>query len=191
METEFLTFQKFNERSQALELTQILKNEGLEVEFDDVEKNLDSNFTGNYLNEEFRVKIKSIDFEKATELLHKFYEVELSEIDDDYYLYKFTDQELLDVLKKPDEWGQIDYMLVQKILKQRGKEQNFETINTFQINRLNELKKPDSIEKKWIIIGYISSLLGGILGLIIGWQLKNNKKNNSKWRTSIFLFRAG
>lgn len=42
--------------------------------------------------------------------------------------------------------------------------------------RLQELEKPDENQRPWIIAGYIFALLGGFLGIIIGYFLWTSKK---------------
>jgi len=46
----------------------------------------------------------------------------------------------------------------------------------FRQKRLEDLAQPDKRQIPWIIAGYIFSLLGGFLGLIIGWSLWKMKK---------------
>ncbi len=69
-----------------------------------------------------------------------------------------------------------DYTLAQKILKQRGKSIDKELLNSLKNERLKDLAKPKENQKPWIIAGYIFSLLGGFLGLIIGYSLWTSKK---------------
>ena len=49
-------------------------------------------------------------------------EKEIEVIDDDYYLLSFSDDELIDVVSKSDEWNKFDVSLAKKLLKERGNE---------------------------------------------------------------------
>ncbi|BAO74256.1 hypothetical protein [Winogradskyella sp. PG-2] len=51
-----------------------------------------------------------------------------------------------------------------------------ELLASLKKERLKKLAKPESIQKPWIISGYILSILGGFLGLIIGYFLWTSKK---------------
>jgi len=93
-----------------------------------------------------------------------------------HYLFEFTNEELYEILEKPDEWNYIDYKLAQKILKERGKDINENLLASLKEERVTELSKPERRYSFWIIVGYISSLLGGLLGLAIGWILWTMKK---------------
>ncbi len=65
-------------------------------------------------------------FTRAHAVLEAFYEKQLQEVDPDYYLFAFTDAELLDILSKPDEWGHFDYSGVKLLSHHNGL---FRTVN--------------------------------------------------------------
>jgi hypothetical protein len=100
----------------------------------------------------------------------------LEHVSPDHYLFQFTDQELYDVLGKPDEWNELDYKLSAKILKDRGKEVDEQTIKKLKQDRINALATPERGGDLWIAIGYVSALCGGFLGIFIGWHLSSFKK---------------
>jgi hypothetical protein len=122
------------------------------------------------------VKVKSEDFEAVNELLKENEVKNIEGIEDDYYLYEFTDEELMEILVKADEWSALDYMLAQKILAKRGKNITEKDIAAIKEKRLAELKTAEPPQTTWIILGYIFAFIGGILGLFIGWHLKSHKK---------------
>ncbi|MBL4745664.1 MAG: hypothetical protein JKY08_04790 [Flavobacteriaceae bacterium] len=92
------------------------------------------------------------------------------------YLLQFTNEELYEILLKSDEWGDFDYSLAQKILIQRGKSIDHELLAALKKERIKDLSKPEENQKPWIIAGYIFAILGGFLGLIIGYSLMTSKK---------------
>ena len=169
-------FKKFPTLEQANELKELLKENGIESLLSDNIPPVDVTFTGNTLQNEFEVIIKQYDFKKATEILEKNAENLIDQIDKDYYLFEFTDEELYEILLKSDEWNEFNYTLAQKILKQKGKSVDKELLNSLKNERLKDLAKPEENQKPWIIAGYIFSLLGGFLGLIIGYTLWTSKK---------------
>ncbi len=97
-------------------------------------------------------------------------------VDKDYYLFEFTDEELMEIVSKPDEWGHFDYQLAQKFLRESGKEIKPEVAALLKAQRLNELAKSETVHKYWIYLGYVSALLGGLIGIFIGWTLAYYKK---------------
>lgn len=173
---EFITYKKYNEKDRVESLTRILKDHGIDFEITEDRDSLDSLYGGNHLKNHFYVKIKKEDFTKADSILLDLSEKELGTVDKDHYLYSFTDEELFDVLSKPDEWNEFDYQLSNRILKERGKEINHETIALLRKQRINELAKPDEGHRSWMYAGYIFALLGGLLGIFIGWHLSTFKK---------------
>ncbi len=100
----------------------------------------------------------------------------INEVDRDYYLFEFTDEELYEILLKSDEWSAFDYSLAQQILTDRGKSIDKNLLNSLKNERLKDLAKPEGNQKPWIIGGYTFAILGGFLGLIIGYFLWTSKK---------------
>jgi hypothetical protein len=77
---------------------------------------------------------------------------------------------------KKEEWNKFDYLLAQKILKQRGKEVNPELINSINKQRIKDLSTQEVTPTWLIIIGYVCAFLGGFLGVFIGAFIMNYKK---------------
>lgn len=61
-------------------------------------------------------------------------------------------------------------------MNERGNEITNKQINELKKQRIIELSKPEEEKNIYIIIGYISALLGGLLGVFIGWHLLTYKK---------------
>ncbi|MCE9539111.1 MAG: hypothetical protein K8R85_07825 [Bacteroidetes bacterium] len=173
---QYVTFQKFNDEFAAMELGDLLKQENIDFILEDTSLNFDPSFSNNQLTKEYRIKLKKENFETANKLLTQLSVAQLDSVEKDYYLFDFTDEELIEIVTKPDEWNQFDYTLSQKILKDRGKEIKPEVAETIKKQRLQELAKPEESQRSWIIGGYIFSLLGGLLGVFIGSHLRYHKK---------------
>ncbi|MBM3418164.1 MAG: hypothetical protein FJY17_04490 [Bacteroidetes bacterium] len=154
-ENDFLIYQKFSDKGEAVELTELLTENNIDFLFEDTSASFDPSFANNQINNEFRVKIKKQDFDKADKITLSFSATQLDNIDKDYYLFEFTDEELIEVLTKGDEWSKFDYLLAQKILKDRGQEVNEKFLETLRKQRIEELAKPEENQKTWIIAGYV------------------------------------
>src|SRR5687767_8283569 len=173
---EFLTYKKYHEQERVDALTQILTENGIEFEITEDRESLDSLYGDKHFSRQFFVKIKRDDFAKADAALAHVTIAELETVDKDHYLYGFSDEELFDILSKPDEWNEFDYQLSKKILNERGKEINTDTIELLKKQRIKELAKPEEQQKAWIYAGYLLALLGGLIGIFIGLHLNTFKK---------------
>jgi hypothetical protein len=176
MKEEFILFQKFNTESLAIDVGTLLNQNKIENLVENISIKFDPILSNNELGKEYCVKIKKVDFEKADDILREKAKAEINEIQDDYYLLTFSDDELIEVIEKSDEWSKFDVELARKLLKDRGNEITEEQINEIKKQRITELSKPEEGQNIYIIIGYICAILGGFLGVFIGWHLLTYKK---------------
>jgi len=175
-ENDFLTYQKFNDRSEADELQALLIENNIECLFEDSSVSFDPSFVNSELNNEYRIKLKKEDFEKADSFLLSITAKQIEGIDQDYYLFEFSNEELLELISKRDEWSKFDYLLAQKILSERGHKVEQKELKLIYEHRIEELSKPEKSQINWIIAGYVFVLLGGLFGLVIGWNLYSHKR---------------
>lgn len=171
MTLDFAVFKKFSNLDQANELGAILTQNNIEHKLVNNSPQIDITFSGNTLQNEVQLLLIPSDFDKANQVLHAEAEKLIAEIDANYYLFDFTNEELYEIIMKPDEWGAFDYTLAQKLLKDRGVTVNEELVSTLRKQRIADLAKPEEGQKPWIYVGYFFAILGGILGLLIGWYL--------------------
>lgn len=176
MADEFITFQRFGDKQSAQELMKLLDQHHVESQFEDDSTELDAQLGGGGFANYYTVKLRHQDFEKANQILIEDAVEDLNSIDKDYYLFGFTDAELHDIVAHPDEWNPFDFLLAQKLLKERGQEIKPEEIKILQQQRIAELSKPEPSQTLGIIAGYFFALLGGLVGIIIGWFLSSHKK---------------
>jgi hypothetical protein len=176
MESGFITYQKFDDIALANELMEVLQKHDIKYLLDEVSQTFDPTFSFNPLAKEYDVKINSSDFERVTQILKKEESKNTNSVDKDYYLFSFTNDELLEVITKADEWNPFDVVLARKILSERGENLTDTAIEAINEKRIQELKIPDPPQTYWIVIGYICAFGGGILGLFIGWYLTTYKK---------------
>ncbi|BAO74255.1 hypothetical protein [Winogradskyella sp. PG-2] len=120
MQNNYQIFRQFSHLGQATELRNILEANAIITQLDDNTPPVDVTFAGNTLQNKFEVLIRQSDFEKTEQILEKNAENIIDQIDKDYYLFQFTDDELYNILLKSDEWNEFDYTLAQKLLIQRG-----------------------------------------------------------------------
>ncbi|MFZ4798940.1 MAG: hypothetical protein ACOYMA_15675 [Bacteroidia bacterium] len=173
---KFLTYQKFNDLQSANALCVLLQENNIAYLLENESKSFDPTFVTSELNQEYKVKIKEIDFDLADSLNLQISMDLLNNIPDDYYLYNFTNDELIDIIAKRDEWNQVDFLLAKKILNEKGIVVDESYLEKLYQQRIAELSKPIESKEYWIFIGYIIALLGGVLSVIIGWHLLTYKK---------------
>jgi hypothetical protein len=125
---------------------------------------------------EFRIKLLPEDFARVNKLLENHYKEQLDSVDSSYYLFYFSDEELMEIISKFDEWGHMDQVLAQKILKERNKEIPSEIVTLLKKSRLNELEKPEAAPRYLLYLGYFASALFGLIGFFIGCHLSYFKK---------------
>ncbi len=177
MKPEFITYQKFNDVALANALAEQLEAHGVAYRVEEESLTFNPSFALNdQLSKEYAIKIKSEDFEKVTKLLAEDETGNTENVDKNYYLFTFTDDELMEVITKADEWSAFDFVLARKILAEKGVMVKEEDVAKAKSERIEELKAPDVPQTGWIIIGYLFAFLGGILGLFIGWHLSTYKK---------------
>lgn len=173
---DFLTYQTFSNEDDAKALVALLEDHNITCVLKDTSVAFDQTFSNNDLNKVFDVKLKRSDFEIADKLQFEESASQLNNIGSDYYLFEFSNEELKEVLMKNDEWSKLDYLLAQKILRERGLEVSKEYLHALNEQRATELAKPEESEKVWIIAGYVFAALGGLLGIFIGFHLLTHKK---------------
>ncbi|HEY0656350.1 MAG TPA: hypothetical protein VGD65_24625 [Chryseosolibacter sp.] len=173
---EFSTYKTFYEQDSAIALADILKANNIDYEIAEDRESLDSLYGDKHLSRQFLVKLKKDDFARVDALVLASVEEQVTSIDRDHYLFQFTDDELFEILTKPDEWSALDFQLAKKILKERGKDINETTIALLRTQRINELAKPEDGPKAWIYAGYVFAVLGGLIGVCMGLALMTAKK---------------
>ena len=174
---EFVLFQSFFTEDEAAYTIQQFRENGIDYRLDRSKELLDKAFIGENLEKKFFLKIKSSDFSKANQLLDTHILQNITALENDYYLFSFTNEELIEILSKPDEWSRQDFLIARKILEERGQHIKEELITELKSNRINELSREESEPTLTIVAGYILALLVGIVGLFFGLAFLTAKKN--------------
>lgn len=184
MADDFRIFKKFPSAQMAQETAQLLNDAGIQTIVADDAPPVDVTFSGGGSQQQLtEIRIAQEDFDKAQAVLQKQAEKLIDEIDPGYYLFEFSDEELYEILAKPDEWGEVDYALSAQILRRRGKSVEQEDLVNLVRERIKTLAEPEKKQTGWIIFGYITAFVGGFLGLIIGyslWKSKTTLPNGAK-----------
>jgi hypothetical protein len=97
-------------------------------------------------------------------------------VDPEYYLFQFTNEELLAILSAADDWGPFDYALAGRILTDRGHPLTTAQTTQMLVHRVAELSKPEPLSKKWLFLGYAFILFMPLASCILGGIIAYYKK---------------
>lgn len=165
MQDQFQLFHTFSDAGLVNDFTEKLEKNGISFKVEKVPRFLDSTIIGTSSDADFVIKLKSDDFIRAHQCLEDYYRSQIENIDKDYYLFSFTNDELFEIISKPDEWGYLDYQLAQKILFDRGEKIDNSVLQKLKSERKDELAKPEQPGFFLYFVAYLF-LLTGLLSFI-------------------------
>ena len=174
--TKFLTYKKFGNSDQASELIDVLNQNDIQFEIEDNSRNISDFIIGQDIESKILVKIHPDNFTKVNQLLDANAASLISNVDKDYHLFNFDNDELLEIISEPDKWCELDKQLSKKILSDRGIVVTKELEAALYQKRFKELTVKETSSTIWTTIGYISAFLGGLLGIAIGLNLWTSKR---------------
>jgi hypothetical protein len=164
MAAYFRTFQQFNDPGLASAIAEKLKAQQIECVVEKVKPLLEPGFFRNPIEQTIYLKVRAADLDEANKALEEYYRDRLQDVDPDYYLFSFSDPELLDIVAKPDEWGHFDYVLARALLTDRGLEIPDEIIGQMKQQRLSQLAKEADIHPPVDNLVAFGSLLDDFFG---------------------------
>jgi len=148
------TFQRFDTQAAAEVVKHFLETEGIPVEIENVPGVLDSNFIGQQYGNNVFLKIPQEDFNRARQLLIDHTQVDLGSVDKNYMLFSLSNEELEEVLAKPEEWGAYNYNVAKAILQQRNVTISNGNIETRRLEHLQAIAEPKRVDFFWIAFTY-------------------------------------
>ena len=138
-EVELQAYQTFQSKDEFNDFVLLLNEHHINFETEDYPINFISDIRNDRFSHEYIVKLKPEDFPVADKIQEELALEQLDNIPSDYYLFDFTDDELIDVLEKKDEWNKLDYVLAQEILKQRGITVSDKELSIIRMERIEKL----------------------------------------------------
>ncbi|HAM97038.1 MAG TPA: hypothetical protein DCQ26_00350 [Marinilabiliales bacterium] len=174
---ELVTYSKCKTTEEAGELIELLKQHAINYLLEPIPEPPLVTYTGKDDKADIlAIKIKPADFEKVDQLLNQAATENIEKLDSDYYLFEFTDAELFEILERFDEWSREDVLLAQKLLNARGTPVTDEKVQELKNKRIARLRQPEKGRTGWLVFGFICTLLGGLLGIFIGYHHYQFKK---------------
>jgi hypothetical protein len=175
MSQDLQTFRTFRSREEAEEFVSSLAELGFDARLEDNRALVSAAFIGPS-PDYFAVRLAQADFIPAEHALDAEADRLLADVDPEHYLFGFNDEELLDVLKKADEWNAFDRRLARRILADRGLQVPQELVERMVEKRTDDLGQPAPPQILWVAVGYVLALVGGLIGVFIGHHLNTAKK---------------
>jgi hypothetical protein len=173
---EFETFLSFDDEELARFAAETLKGNNVEFIIGKSKPLLDRTLVDNSTDQNIHIKVRRQDFEKANCALEEYYKTQITTVDPEYFLLSFSDEELTDVISKPDEWGHFNYQLAQKLLEERGHGVEKTALLKLKEERIKDLAQPEKANWLLLLFGYFFIPFGVIVGFLIGRHLYYSKR---------------
>ena len=104
---KFITYKSNMSKSDMLDLCQLLNANN--IEFQKEESILSFKTTSDNL--EYLIKINKNDFTKVKNIEIESVKKLIADVDKEYYLFDFSDEDLIEIIRKNDEWSLFDFQL--------------------------------------------------------------------------------
>lgn len=169
--TTYRTYRSFDSRVEAAAMQALLSKNGIPSSLEENKTIFDTAIVGVPNTHSFLVRIPQDHFLAANAVLEQAVNLDELEVEDDYYLLSFSDQELLDLVKKKDEWGEFDYALARKLLAERGIPLTDVDIKRMEKERVQTLLQADAVRVEYIIAGYLAALFSTLIAVAAGLYL--------------------
>ncbi len=166
---EWMPLETFANLEEAKALVALLEENAIEAELVN-----DANMGGDPLGLDFQnrgadaciVKVQAKDIDRSRRILEAGMRASVTEADSVSMemLGNFSDEELLEILQKQDEWNPENVILAQKILESHGKVYSVEDLKKFFDDRVEELRKPANVKAASVGLGFFGVLLSLALG---------------------------
>lgn len=175
---KFAVFQKINNSGDLEALLDLFKENNISYRAKENKRILDSIIIGQTLEMKYWVEIYGDDFIKAHKILEKVAEDHFKSEDiADHYLNDLNDEELQEIILKPDEWNPDAIMIAKLILEDRGIKLNKTEIEEKIKDRYQKMKEPKKVSiiamitysSIAILAGYFSIFLGSFVSMVMGF----------------------
>jgi len=170
----FTEIQRFVSVDLLNQVIDILKENNIDYRVEDTSNAFDITFTNSQVNIEFILKVRSDEVQKAKDLLDQNISSDLNV--DDHYLNSFSDDELIEIIANPTEWNKFDVEYARRLISTRGIKIDEAEIAREQTRRSEVLKEGIKAKKVVVFCGYLFSIIGGWIGLIIAISLRYTKR---------------
>lgn len=153
------------------EMETLLKANDISYEFTSAKPLLDSVIVGEGLFPKYTLKLFPADFERVNQLIKALYEKKDIQIEDFPQFNEMSNEELLEILKKPDEWSIETEIVARKILNTRDfqiEEQDIQGMRNERISKMREGKKVSLFIQLLYLLAFVLGFYIHIIFIIAG-----------------------
>lgn len=147
---------------------------------------LDRNFIGEQPMPEHYIKIRPADFPPVNVIVDELYRGLAATIEEDYYLFDFSAEQLQDVIRNRDEWGDLNYHLALLLSDKKTTAATGAPFNNGTVETVIENMLPIPVNIWILAAGYFCLLTPPFLygypavgSLFIGWFIVGATKTTS------------
>lgn len=161
--TPFEVYDQFHNQKDAKGLIELLKSNNIPYEVEMPKQLMDTVLGGEAQMPRVFVKVYPNDFQRVNHLVESdmLRLIQEGKINlQKHFLNEYTDEELLDVLSKPDEWNFDTTVIAKQLLQLRGVEITDAQIKVLRETRLSEIRKPRKGNIAWLVALLLLSLFG-------------------------------
>lgn len=173
------TYIKFNTKDDVEELTSLFKENQIAYEVEVVPYKTELSNDGTAPEHKYHIKLSKSNFEQVNHLMLELSQKYINQAPKDYHLFTFSKEDLLNIVALPEEWSKTEYLIALKLLQERRVTYNEKTLNQIRQELKSDNVKHDSLDNQGllVVLGYTLAVLGGFLGIGIGWRLTTHKRN--------------
>ncbi|MCU0345915.1 MAG: hypothetical protein MUC59_03150 [Saprospiraceae bacterium] len=157
----FEFYRDFFMESQVVEFENLLNAHQIPYSVEKSRLLIDKSIAGQGLTPFAVVKLRPVDFGRVGQLLAKSVE-DNPQLLDSHYFQGFTATELLEVLRKPDEWTPEDIAAAQILLKRQGVVVPTSQVAAYQQERTEALRSGKPVGIGLLLLHAVFAVLGGL-----------------------------
>ncbi len=181
----FETYKTFASREQADDYIELLKQHDIPYSAETPELLLTSTITGSAILPKVVLKLHPSDFSNVDALIEQQI-MSFGSAPKDYYLRELDNDELEEILEKPDEWSIQDVTIAKLILRERGIEVNEEEVAELRRQRIFEIRRGKKANRGIMFLWFLAIAVGfwfiGVIALVggigMGYYYKYDKSTD-------------
>lgn len=174
----YSTYRRFTDAEEAEALTAILDRYQVPYRIDREKPPVDLSFNPDRTHERILIFVPRELFGEADRALAAVAEAS-PELEEDHYLHDFSDDELKGVLFHSHEWSPGDGVAARKLLETRGVKVSEEEVERRRQESLTVSHQPVRGSAWLLAAGFLFALLGGVLGVVLGWSFLTMKDTDA------------
>lgn len=158
--SKFILYRSFINLQEAQVLEQLLITNNIPYELTTPPRTLDTTIIGQGIVTKATLMVFPNDTQRIDALLEKEVEKNLDATLEDTHLQSYTNEELYDMLQRPDEWTVENITLAKRILSSRGFPVDADELNRLRDQRIQDVRKGKKGAIYVMILAFITIFYG-------------------------------